>query len=94
MVCFATPWMEKMNAIGHIVYWTYGQRWLHSEYPISKEYDYHKMETPAAACMYIVPLVYAIGLGLDLTVDIACQITLCCCRKKKEKGTEKKMKEN
>ena len=78
----ASPLMEKVNAIGHIIYWTYGQRWLHSKFPISDKYDYSKMETPAAICMYVVPLAYAIGLGLDMTVEIACHIRMCCCKGK------------
>ena len=82
MFCFASPLMEKVNAIGHIIYWTYGQRWLHSKFPISDKYDYSKMVTPAAICMYVVPLAYAIGLGLDMTVEIACHIRMCCCKGK------------
>ena len=76
-------WIEKVNAVGQIVYWYYGIRWLFDTYPVSKEYKYEEFKTPASQFIYAVPILYAICLLLDCTVEVVCTCWYCKGRKEK-----------
>ena len=74
---FPNKWFEKVNAVGQILYWYFGQRWLFDTFPISKEYEYEKLDTPASQFIYAVPILYTVCLILDCTVEIICKCWCC-----------------